>query len=74
MRHTSASLMLNHGIPLIVVSRRLGHAKPSITLDIYGHLVPGMQVEAAEMIDELITPLKLHPTAPKTNPRTNTES
>jgi len=40
LRHTAASLMLNHGIPVIIVSRRLGHAKPSITLDIYGHLIP----------------------------------
>jgi integrase len=60
--------MLNHGVPVIVVSRRLGHAKPSITLDIYGHLIPGMQAEAAEMIDELVTPVKLHPIAPETNP------
>ena len=28
---------------------------PSITLDIYGHLIPGIQEEAAQMIDELIT-------------------
>jgi integrase len=42
LRYTAASLMLNHGIPVIIVSRRLGHAKPSITLDIYGHLIPGM--------------------------------
>ena len=64
---TPALLMLNHGIPVIVVSRRLGHAKPSITLDIYGHLLPGMQEEIAELMDELITPVpvqQLHPTAP----------
>jgi site-specific recombinase XerD len=30
--------MLNNGIPVIVVSKVLGHSKPSITLDIYGHL------------------------------------
>jgi integrase len=67
LRHTAASLMLNHGIPVIVVSRRLGHARPFITLDIYGHLIPGMQEEAALLIDELITPVEfgqLHPTAP----------
>ncbi len=67
LRHTAASQMLNHGIPVIVVSRRLGHARPSITLDIYGHLIPGMQEEAALMIDDLITPVEfqqLHPTAP----------
>ncbi len=71
LRHTAASLMLNHGIPVIVVSRRLGHARPSITLDIYGHLIPGMQEEAALMIDELITPVEfqqLHPTAPDQHP------
>lgn len=55
LRHTSASLMLNKGIPLIIVSRRLGHSKPSITLDIYGHLIPGIENGAADLIDDLIT-------------------
>ena len=49
--------MLNTGIPPIVVSRRLGHAKASITLDVYGHLIPTMQAEAANQIDELIMPV-----------------
>ena len=74
LRHTSASLMLNHGVPLIVVCRRLGHSKPSITLDVYGHLIPGTQLEAAEKIDDLVTPIKLHPIAPETNPRINIEA
>ena len=78
LRHTAASLMLNHGIPVIVVSRRLGHAKPSITLDVYGHLIPSMQIEAAQKIDELITPVRctgLHPVAPaNTNPMTHQPS
>lgn len=71
LRHTAASLMLNHNIPVIVVSRRLGHAKPSITLDVYGHLFPSFQAEAAQQIDDFITPIEihtlnqLHPTAPK---------
>ncbi len=55
LRHTAVSLMLNAGIPVILVSRRLGHARASITLDIYGHLIPTMQTEAAEKIDELVT-------------------
>ena len=46
LRHTAASLLLNQGIPVIAVSRRLGHAKASITLDVYGHLIPSMQDEA----------------------------
>ena len=56
--------MLIHGIPVIVVSRMLGHAKPSITLDVYGHLLPSMQIEAAEKIDVLITPVTVQQVAP----------
>jgi len=59
LRHTAASLMLNNGIPVIVVSKMLGHSKTSTTLDIYGHLIPTMQDEAARLMDELVTPIKL---------------
>lgn len=59
LRHTAASLMLNHGIPLIVVSRRLGHAQPSITLNVYAHMIPTMQKEAAELMDKLTTPISI---------------
>ena len=59
LRHTAASLMLNHDIPVLVVSRMLGHSRPSITLDVYGHLIPSMQAEVAEKMDELITPVEL---------------
>ncbi|PWB53380.1 MAG: hypothetical protein C3F13_09565 [Anaerolineales bacterium] len=58
LRHTAASLMLNNGIPVIVVSKILGHAKPSITMDIYGHLYNEMQEGAARLMDELISPIK----------------
>jgi integrase len=64
LRHTAASIMLNHGIPVIVVSRRLGHARPSITLDVYAHLIPRMDEDAAQKMDELVTPVELHQTAP----------
>lgn len=57
LRHTSASLLLNNNIPPIVVSRRLGHSKASITMDVYAHLLPNMQSEAAELIDEVATPI-----------------
>lgn len=57
LRHTAASLLLNHNVPVIVVSKMLGHSKPSITLDIYGHLYHEMQGEAAEIMDKLVTPI-----------------
>jgi integrase len=43
LRHTAASLMLNNGVPVLVVSKMLGHSKPSITMDIHGHLYNEMQ-------------------------------
>jgi integrase len=55
LRQTSATLMLNHDCPVIIVSRRLGHARTSITTDVYGHLLPNMQDEAALLIDSWIT-------------------
>jgi len=59
LRHTAASLMLNHGIPIIVVSNILGHSKPSVTLDVYGHLYNEMQGQASKLMDELISPIKI---------------
>jgi integrase len=57
LRHTAASLLLNNNVPLIVVSKMLGHTKPSITMDIYGHLYHESQGEAAEIMDKLVTPI-----------------
>jgi integrase len=47
LRHTHASLMLAAGVPVKVVSERLGHSGPMITMTIYQHVMPGMQAEAA---------------------------
>ncbi|NQU29430.1 MAG: site-specific integrase, partial [Anaerolineae bacterium] len=59
LRHTAASLMLNNGVSVLAVSKRLGHAQPSITLDVYGHLIPGVQEKVASIMDEIITPITL---------------
>jgi integrase len=60
LRHTAASLMLNHGVPVLVVSKILGHSKTSTTLDVYGHLIPVMQEQAARIMDEVITPIPVN--------------
>lgn len=59
LRHTAASLMLNHRVPVLIVSKILGHSKPSTTLDIYGHLIPVMQDGVASLMDELVTPIPI---------------
>jgi len=53
LRHTHATLMLKAGVNPKVVSERLGHASISITLDIYSHVLPGMQEAAVEKFDKL---------------------
>ena len=52
LRHFHASLMLQGGENPVVVSKRLGHSKVSITLDIYAHVLPGRQKQAAEAFAE----------------------
>ena len=45
-RHTAASLMLASGVPTKVVADLLGHSSPTITLEVYAHVMPGMAEEA----------------------------
>lgn len=54
IRHTAATLMLRNGEHPKVVSERLGHAKVSITLDVYSHAVPTLQREAADRLAALV--------------------
>ena len=53
LRHTHATLMLKAGIHPKVVSERLGHANIGITLDIYSHVLPGLQEAAAGKFDRI---------------------
>ncbi len=56
LRHTHGTLLIKAGIPVKVVSERLGHANPAFTIDTYQHVLPGMQAEAARMFESLIAP------------------
>ena len=54
LRHAHATLMLTAGIHPKVVSERLGHSNIAITMDIYSHVLPGLQEAAAQALDELL--------------------
>ena len=54
LRHTHASLLLKAGVNPKVVSERLGHASVSFTLDVYSHVMPGLQESAAAKLEALI--------------------
>jgi integrase len=51
LRHAHATHMLANGVHPKVASERLGHSKVGITLDLYSHVIPGMQADAAAMVD-----------------------
>ncbi len=51
LRHTAATMLLSRGVPVKVVSEMLGHANISITLQVYGHVLPHMQQAAADVMD-----------------------
>ncbi len=50
LRHTWATLALQAGVPVKVVSERLGHASVAFTMQVYQHVLPGMQRQAAELV------------------------
>lgn len=54
LRHTHATLGLAAGVPLKVMSERLGHATTQITADLYQHVIPGMGADAAAKIAALL--------------------
>lgn len=51
LRHTFASIALSKGANINTVSKMLGHSSVKVTLDVYGHLMPGMQAEALGHLD-----------------------
>ena len=54
LRHTHASLLLGAGIDIKLISERLGHSNIRITYDIYSHLLPGQQRDAASKLEEIL--------------------
>jgi integrase len=62
LRHGQASLMLAAGVPIAVVSKRLGHSTITLTSDTYSHMLQGVGRDAAERAAALV------PLAPKASP------
>src|SRR4051812_18755891 len=54
-RHSYASLMIAAGVNAKALSTFMGHANIAITLDLYGHLMPGSEAQAADLLDAYLT-------------------
>jgi integrase len=52
LRHCHATLLLRQGVHPKVVQERLGHSTPAFTLQVYSHVLPGLQEEAAEALGQ----------------------
>lgn len=56
LRHTYATLLLSAGVPLIYVSRQLGHSSPHVTATVYAHWLPVGDRSAVDALDATIAP------------------
>lgn len=54
LRHAHATHMLANGVHPKIASERLGHSKVGITLDLYSHVLPGMQEDAVVRVDDAL--------------------
>jgi integrase len=54
LRHSTASFLLQANVNPKVVSERLGHSTITLTLDVYSHVLPTMQEQATEHLEEMI--------------------
>jgi integrase len=50
LRHTHVSHLIAAGVDILTISRRVGHAKPTTTLNVYGHLIPNSDDRATQAV------------------------
>jgi integrase len=53
LRHTFGSLLLQNGATIVYVKEQMGHSSIQVTVDIYGHLIPGANVSYVDRLDEI---------------------
>ena len=55
LRHLHASLLLADGASIKLIAERLDHSNATITLNVYSHLLPGLQRQAADALDRRLS-------------------
>ncbi|MGD0681415.1 MAG: tyrosine-type recombinase/integrase [Terracidiphilus sp.] len=69
LRHTFGSLLIQRGAPIVYIKEQMGHSSIQLTVDTYGHLVPGADVSFIDRLDEKTrkTRTEMHQTATPRN-------
>jgi integrase len=65
LRHTFGSLLIQSGASIVYVKEQMGHSSIQVTVDIYGHLIPGANVSFVDRLDEM--PTREEKTTPQQN-------
>ena len=52
LRHTFGSLLIQNGATIVYVKEQMGHSSIQVTVDLYGHLIPGANVSYVDRLDE----------------------
>jgi integrase len=63
LRHTFGSLLLQNGASIVYVKEQMGHSSIQVTVDTYGHLIPGASVSFVDRLDEV--PVEKAKTSPQ---------
>ena len=58
LRHTHVSQLIAAGLDVLTISRRIGHASPAITLNVYSHVFKDSDVRAAEIMEAAFTRMR----------------
>ena len=53
LRHSHASFLINNGVDVLLISKRLGHSNTAMTLNVYSHLYSNKENEAINIINKL---------------------
>jgi integrase len=72
LRHTFGSLLIQKGASIVYVKEQMGHSSIQVTVDTYGHLIPGADVSYVDRLDEKSggnSPLRTQPSATPAQPR-----
>ncbi len=54
LRHSHATILLRAGVPVHIVSKRLGHKDPSVTLNVYADVIPDDDTSAVDVFSKAV--------------------